>query len=450
MTISRPSPLIYNCLAPARFAEIAGITPPHFWGAAGNTVFPVAFDVNDTSTIAGHFNDTSCNQLFFHWAWQSGDSVSRWDISQAIRNAEEDIENILGYPLCRKWIEDEIHVYPQHYRRDVYPTGMLNVRGQHKSVRLKRGKFIQGGRRATSVVTDGVTVTYSDEDGDGYDETATISTATTLTEKCEIKVYFSGEGGVQEWEVRRPRSVTLTGGTITFVFDAWLLLDPDLQAAYPQTGGIKAINLETSGNYEATVDVYREFNDFAQASAQLFWEPQPISNAGIVGLGCNQCGGAGCAACSLTGQDGCIHVRDTDLGFVVPQPATYDSVAGQWEKAQPTVCRDPDQVKFWYYAGENSNRYLAGFECDPLSQYWAETIAWLATARLRRKLCDCGPSTAFSEELQTDLAFAGRSGRHQVSFSDLDNPFGTMVGEVKAWHRVAKMTDSILVGAGAV
>lgn len=450
MPIARTSPLIYTCLAPTRFAEIAGITPPHFWGAAGNNYFPVSFDVNDTSTIAAHKFNTSCDQLFFHWAWQAGDRVGRWDISQAIHNAEEDVENILGYPLCRKWVEGEIHTYPQHYRKDVYPVGMLNVRGQHKAVRLKKGKFIQGGRRSTAEVTSSVAVVYSDEDGDGYDETATIATATTLTDACEIKVYFAGQGGVKEWEIRRPRSVVLSGGTITFVFDAWLLLDPDLQNVYPRTGGVSPINLETVGNYETTVDVFREFNDFTQASAQLFWEPQPIANAAIVGLGCSQCGGSGCVACSLTAQDGCIHVRDTDLGLIVPQPATYNTTTGQWDPVNPTVCRDPDQVKFWYYAGELSNRFLSGFECDPLSQYWAETIAWLATARLRRELCDCGPAKAFSKELQTDLAFAGRAGRHQVNFSDLDNPFGTMVGEIKAWRRVAKLTDSILVGAGAV
>lgn len=435
MAISRPNPLIRTCLAPTRFAEIMGVTPPHFWGAAGTTYFPTS---------------GNCNRIFYHWAWQNSDTVGRLDITRAIATAENDIENELGWPMCPRWIEDEVHGYPQPFRRNQFGYGMLNVRGQNKSVKLKRGKFIQGGQRATGVVSAGAAVVYSDEDGDGYDETATIAVATTLTNRCEIKCYFAGHGGDRDWEVRIPRSVTLSGGTITFVFDAWLLLDPDLQTVYPQTGGVSAIDLEDSSNYETTVDMYREYNDFTQAAAQFFWEPQPISNAAIVGLGCSQCGGAGCIACSLIAQNGCVHVRDTDLGAVVPQTATYNSTTGQWDQAAPSVCRDPDQVKFWYYAGDLSNDYLSELTCDPLSQYWAETIAWMATARLRRNLCDCDTIKGFSEELQKDLAFSSDAGSYILGDDDLNNPFGSRVGEVRAWHRVSKLTSTILAGGGAV
>lgn len=435
MTISRPSPLIRTCLAPARFAEILGITPPHFWGASGATYFPTS---------------GNCNRLFYHWSWQNSDTVGRWDITQAIHNAEETLQEALGYPMCPTWIEDEVHDYPQPYRRNAIDYGMLNVRGQMKSIHLKNGKFIQGGRRATAEVTSDVAVVYSDEDGDGYNETATVSTTTTLTNKCEIHCYFDGQGGVREWEIRTPRSVTLSGGTITFVFDAWLLLDPDLQTVYPQTGGVSGIDLESAGNYVTTVDVYREYNDFTQAAATLYWEPDPITNSAISGLGCASCGGSGCVACSLTGQNGCVHVRDTDLGIVVPQPATYNSTSEQWDQANPTVCRDPDMVKVWYYAGEISNDYLSEFTCDPLSQYWAETITWLAVARLRRNLCDCDTVNGYVEDLQMDMSLTNEGGSHFLGTDDLNNPFGTRKGEVMAWKRVDKLNDSIRIGAGAV
>lgn len=428
---------IPTLLALDRYKDIIlqSVAPPHFNQGKGATIFP---DTND------------CSDIYFQYAWQDVDHVSREDINQAIKGAEDEITAVLGYSLAPTWIE-EIHQFPRHHRPEVIQFGGLDVRGYRKSIKAKLGRFILAGQRATASVSAGRTVTYTDADGDGYKETATISATTAITNKCEIKVYFAGEGGNQEWEVRPARTVTLSGGTVTFTFWAWQLLNPDLWEAFPTTSGVPFIDLEVDANYVTAVDIFREFTDFTETSAQFFWEPQPLLQAGSLRIGlCPTCTTGTCPGCLLTTQAGCIHVRDVDNGFVVPTPATYNSTTEQWDQASFALCRDPDQIKVFYYSGEQSQRFLAGLDCDPLSLYWAEAIAWLATARIRKPFCGCERAHSLAEDLKRDLSFTGSrvQGSFTVSPDDLSNPFGTRLGEVQAWHRVSRLQSSI-VGAVA-
>lgn len=418
-TLTVAQPLIRTLLSLSRWAKILGITPPHFFQASGIDVFPVS----------------GCSDVWFQFSWQNSDAVSRDELSQVIYDAEEDIASILGYYPAPKWIAKEMHKYPTYYRQELYGNGR-NIKGQHKSVITKRGKFIQAGRRAVSVVQADANVVYSDADGDGYKELATVTASTSLTDRCEIHCYIAGQGGAAEWEIRPAQTVSLSGGVVTFTFDAWLLLDPDLQGAYPTSAGLRAIPLETITNYVETVDIYREYTDSSQASAEFSW-----------GSGaCTSCGGSGCAICANTIQEGCIYVREVDSGIVVPTPGTYDDDA--WQGASFTECREPDTVKIWYYAGELSEKYLRGETCEPLSDYLAQTIAMLATARLEHNICACDNAYNLAKEWRTDLSFSGEAGSYQVSEDDLENPFGVRKGEVMAWKRISRLTQRI--GAAAL
>jgi hypothetical protein len=422
---------------------MVGINPAHFQQAKGATYFPL---LND------------CNDLFWSFYWQNSNNVSREEIARAIAEAESEITTVLGYSPAPWWTEDEIRDYPRPFRRDVIQFGMGDSRGYNKSVQLTQGRFIQGGRRATTAVQLAAAVVYTDDDGDGYDETATITAATSLTEKCEIKCYLAGEGANPDWEFRSPQSVTLSGGNVIFKYWAWQLIDPELQQKFPISTavtvsgpyGVSSIDIEASASYVSTVDIYREYNDFTAASAQFFWERTRLLSLGILPLGfcCNQCDGAGCPACDFVTQDGCIHARDAAGTNVVPVPATYDSDSESWQNDALSVCRDPDLVKVWYYAGDYSQEYLSGRSCDPLSHTWAEAIMWLAVARVNRPFCTCNNSLTMLNELQRDLSFTGSrvAGSYTISPSDLDNPFGTKMGEVKAWKRIGRMAERITMG----
>jgi hypothetical protein len=419
----------YTLLSLDRWAKIMGVTGAHFNQGAGanDVILPIVGD---------------CGDMWWQYAWQNADQVSREDLAMAIADAEHDIANELGYWPAPMWIENEIHRYPRPYRPDLYGVG-LNVRWQQKSVTAKFGKIIQAGRRATSEITSDVAVVYSDPDGDGYNELATVTTPTTLTDRCEIKCYFDGHGGEQIWEIRPPKSVVISGGNVTFTFDAWQLFDPNLWEALPTNqDGLSAIDITVAGNYVSTVDVYREFTDFTANSSQFMWERTPINTLSASSACCSSCGGSGCIACTLITQDGCLHIRDVDNGILVPVPAIYDDTDEQWETNVFTECREPDQVLVWYYAGNLSQNWFQETTCDPLDNSLANCIAWMATARLERPICACNNSQALSMDLKRDMSFTPpEGGSFFVSESDLDNPFGTRVGEIKAWRKISKLVE---------
>ena len=428
-------PLTNTLLGIHRYAKILGINPAHFAGGAGGTVFPVM--------------NNACEDVWPRYSWQASDRVSHEELALEIHNAERDIAAVLGYFPAPTWIEEEVQPYPRYHRRDAYNVGMSNVRGQLKSLKLRWGKFIQGGVRAVSQTeftiptpTVGAGLTYLDTNTDGFIDTARIITATTLTNVYDIKVYFAGLNGAQAWEIRPIRSKVIALGTLTIEIDPWLMIDPDALAALPTTAGFAAINLDAVlpaiGDYVDEVDLFYEHNDSTEPGAILYWEQEPS-------LQCSACAGVGCAACSFSSQDGCIHVRDTERGFVAVTPGTYDEDIGAWRRIGPSVCRDPDQIKLYYYGGEQSDEWLSGISIDPLSHYMAQAIAWMVTARLERPFCACSNVTSLGNHLKEDLSLSTDQGRF-ISNITLSNPFGTRRGEVQAWMRVSMLIDSAVTG----
>lgn len=434
----------YTLLSLDRYAKILGINPVHFAGATAGEYFPLR---------------NRCSDIWLQRSWMFADAVSREDLALAIRDAEIDIANELGFWPAPCWTVQEIRQYPRHHRRDVYRYGGRNVRGQMLSIIAEYGKIIQAGQRAVALVgtatVAGGTLVYSDTDSDGFTERATITLPTTLTDASEIKVFITGYSGTPAWEIRDPFYKVISDGSVEIRFYAWQMIDPDLWETYPTIAtldGPVAIDLiDVDDVLVQTVEVYREYTPTTGVSSTFYWEPTP-SESLIDGL-CGFCGGAGCEACVLTTQDGCLHVRDANRGVVVPQPATYDADEGAWEGDCFTKCRDPDFVKIWYYSGDFDQRYLAGHSLDPLPQVWANAIAWLATARLERPLCSCGNVQALSQKWQNDLAAVSSTQQQAQSYQNapdvLTNPFGSRLGEVMAWRRVQRAKDR-LPGGGVV
>lgn len=410
-----------------RYARIMGINPVHFNGAVGTaTIFPLR---------------GGCSDVWFQRSYQASDRVSREDLAAAIASAEEDIATYLGYWPAPVWISREMHPYPRHHRPDIFDRG-LNTRGDAKSVQLRWGRFLAAGRRHAGFVGQatvaGMTLVWSDPDGDMFDERATITLPTTLTSlsRQQIKVYFDGHS-TPEWEVRPPRSVAIAAGVLTIEFDFWQLIDPALQDFYP-VASPAALDIDVATNYVDVLDVYREYTDFSQHSAEFYWEPRTEV------WSCQSCAGAGCSACQTTVQCGCLHVRDVPLGIAVPVPAVWDPAAGSYTATAYTLCYPPDQVKVWYQAGDMSEGFLSSRDLDPLGRGWAEMIAYMATARLERKFCSCGNLSALQGELRVDMARSDREGpSFFLSDAESENPFGTHKGEILAWRRLQKLARPI-------
>ena len=422
-----------------RYAAILGYPPAAFNSGVSDVIFPA---------------NLACRTIFQH-EWQDHDAVSREEIAREIDLAEQDIANYMGWWPAPRWIAQDVAMYPRFHRREYYSGQGLNVRYQLKSIKADYGKIIEPGQRAVTYISTAVaqgapcSKTFSDEDGDGFDETVTITcTGITTTDECEIKVYFADHNGDPEWEIRPPRTRTLVGGTWTATFWAWQLIDPDLWETIPThaEGGTPPVNLDAAASYVTEVDIYREYNDPTATSAVMYWEPEPSSLSGSI---CG-CGGTGCVHCTLTEQEGCATIRNAELGYLTIAPGTYSDDDGAWVSAEWSVCRDPDQVKVYYYCGNLSELNRAGRRCVGLSDQWARVIAHLATARLRRPLCDCSGVSSLVDWLQEDLAVSTRESAKTVLWDDLSNPFGTRRGEMEAYRHCRALEPGKISGAGAV
>ena len=411
--IGNAEPLPYTLLSPEEYRDIMGIPPPHFWSAAGDPFFPAI---------------ENCTGIWWKYPWQSGDNASRQELVDAILQAERELADYLGWWAAPNWLSKEHHNYPQHFKPSLVGLGR-SVSGGLKTIKSSYGKFLAGGIRATTVIEAGATVTYSDEDADGYSETATITVTTAVNTK-ETKVFFAGTSADQRWEVRKPRSITASGGTTTIVFWSWQLISPALQEGYPQTGGLPAaIDAEDNSNYVATVDVYREYNDTTTRHVAFSWGR----------LQCAGCGGVGCVACDPTTQDGCVHSVNEFAGVLMPQPATLSGTS--WQSQEWTDCVEPTQVDLWYYNGNQSERYLRNDTVNPLDRNLAKAIAYMATARMLRSPCSCGNNML--DVMQNDLAVT-QSTRSAFRFTVKDienNPFGTTAGDLMAWKLIEGIKD---------
>jgi hypothetical protein len=383
--------------------------------------------------------DTGCKDIWHKYEWQDFDKVSLWEIAEEIHTAEQEIANFQGFWPAPYWMENEIINYPKPFAREYRGNGR-DVASRVKAVHLKYGKFIVPGQRALTLVgtatVAGGSLSYTDEDGDGYFETATIQLATTLTDVNEIKVFFTDTSGQLEWEVRPVRSKSISSGTVTIVFDSWLLIDPDLYEILPQSGGSQAIDVSTINNFVTSIDVYREYVDTTQTSVDFYWENGYLAGTS---LACPSCGTIGCTVCGYDSQSGCLIARSLDNSEVVAYPATYDADNTQWNASLWLPCVEPDIVRVSYYSGAQSQEYLQGRTHEPLSLYWAQVIAWLATARLPRPLCTCGVVQDRVNTLANDLAHFTRGETNFITPDVMTCPFGTRRGEVMAWRRMLRL-----------
>jgi len=424
----------YTLLSLDRFAQIIGLNPAHFNQCAAINLSTPVFNLTG-----------SCSDVWFQYDWQDGDRLSRESIARSIKAAEDEIARYLNYYPAPLWFTNEPHQYPRFARRSYYGNGRT-INGQFKPIKTKWGRIVETGQRKNTLVGT-PTISYSDPDGDGFSELATISQATTETDVNNIRLYFAGKSAADSWELRPVKTKSISGGTLTATLDSWLLVNPDLWEVLPTPEAPTLVDVSTTANFVTTLDVYQVTTDHTATSAQFYWQQEPnsyfINSNGV----CTSCGGTGCETCSLNTQMGCAVVSDVQIGEVVPTPGTYSDDNGYWTKQSWTDCREPELVKLWYYAGDLSDEYLAGTSYDPLSDWWAYTIAYLAVAKLEKQVCSCNNVQYLVNDWMTDLAFSGQSGSYNVDFELLNNPFGTKKGAVMAWQRVSKFKEKLFEAA---
>jgi hypothetical protein len=394
-----------------RWAEIIGMDPRHFRQVT-TTVKP----------------ETSCAKVWKQYSWQESDSVGRFDVADAIQQAERTIAQNLGYKLLPVWESTERTRTPKPSNPELLRFTTIDPRGFHLAIRAKWGHFLEGGQESKVVEPNGaaIAVAYTDEDLDGYFETATISFATTVTDENELAVFYPGEGGADVWEIRPLHSVSISAGVATITMWKHQLVLPDLIEAL-QPEAVVAAGAAADPSFLETVDVYRRFNAPA-TQVTLIWDPN-LFNCGCTG------GSTCCPVCGQGTQTGCLMPKDYEAGLLMYRPATFDEDTEAFVSAALSCGRNPDQLLMYYRAGlQDMSLDRPVVQMDP---QWERAVAFYALALLDRDICDCAPVKGVADKWREDLARQTAQGSSfQLSDDVLNNPLGTSRGAQFAWNMI--------------
>lgn len=355
-----------------RFAELLGLHPLHFMG------------VDMTQHAA---SSKYCVRPVYQYSWQNADSVSREEIAYAIAEAEDLITRHLGYPPGPTYYAGERHQYDW-------------------VTRLSHGHIISGGVEGKTLVQAGALVAYADLDSDGYKETATVDlTLPAGTVASELAVFLPGNDGAWEWQVR-PISATTNAvtGITTITMRREHLLTKAVLTSYARD----VVNGDTIDAFTPEVDVYRVWHD-----------PSRQVEFYSFGGGCAYCADAGCQACGLSVETGCMVVTDARLGLVSQAVSAWDSATSRFNTVAPAACYRPNYIKVWYKAG-----------LPTLGLVWELAIARLAITRLDRPVPACEGVSQAMEYWRQDLALVENTAARQRFIQPLDpvdraNPLGT-------------------------
>lgn len=400
------------------YARLLGISPLAFNGGNATTC-----DVD----LAG-----GCADIWLQQAWQNHAIVSIEELARTIRDAEEDVARYLGTWPGPEWISEEYHEWPAHWRPG-YPRQWVNVRGEPIVFELAWRKLRQVGRRAATLLgtatTAGASLVFSDEDGDTYDETATVTlTVAGLSGTNDVAVYFPGEGGKREKRIPLT-GISYSGSTLTATLNSWMLVKPSLREGLGNAG--TAIDLCDPANLLASVDVYREHVATNAAPAQLVWQPTAEECAG--------------GDCEETVQDACVRMLDREAGLVTVAPATVDG-DGTYTVVSPTRGDAPTGVRIWYQAGCSDDNENFG-TCRSLR----EPLFKIVSARLKRPISTCMQITEQVQHLQRDITYRSENdGAWSKAETLSEAPFGTRLGEAEAYTRLRMLKRQMWSGLSSV
>jgi hypothetical protein len=382
-----------------RVAQVLNIEPLHF-----NTVV----------SSYGIENRNACDDVWYQYDWQMAGRFSREELARVIREAETVTAKHLGYYPVPTWIEQEEHDIISAYRQERY--NYRNAVGGRRSFFANYGHVIAGGIRLKSEIDTRAAVVYSDEDLDLYEETATVTVATTVTDIEEIHVYFPGYSGDDAWEIR-PVDVEISGGIATIVFPKAYGVLPNLQNKVPSPDDpTLEVDGDVNANFVSTVEVYRVYHSDSQR-VYLFSDPSCGSSVPV----------------SVTGD---FYIRDAKRGICAYTQATYDAVTNTWTPSASCYYM-PYRLEAWYRAGlrnlKSSYPHLRMEETlERLIIYYALTLA-------DKNICGCSNFQDHVEYLNEDLSRVGDRISYQVTPRILNNPLGTKRAAINLWQYITQI-----------
>lgn len=418
-------PPVTTALSLEGWRRVFGHMPWHFWGMADDNVLRVTAD---------------CASVVKEYAWMQADSAGRQDILFAIASAERILTEYLSFRPGAVYAEAAMP-WPRPADARMVRNGWSDPQGRWMNVALPEAHVIALGVETRDLIAT-VSVTYSDPNGDGVSELATITTPTSVTDADQIAVYFQasdrlpGDPLSEQYRIR-PLSVSIAAGVATITGPSYLFVRPiNYQTVAPQDNDID-LDPADPGVLASDVSVYRRYTNTAgqtvsDSQGVIIWETRPCHGWWCC-CGCQDANQGSPYDPAATAQAVArVGIRDAGRGVVIPAASVYDSTAGTWATFPWSFCTQPDRVLV---------RYLAGIPLvnGDMRSDWAMVTARLAAAELARPICDCVESNRALAYWQTDLAITSDTESYTVSPADLDCPWGSRRGHIQAWRFVQRM-----------
>lgn len=348
-----------NCaVSLVRYAKLIGYNEASFWGV-----------VTENSYMIG------CDPL-----WNEN---QRMNLQNALAEAQQMIEQVIGYPLCPTQISGSYNDNPRWFDQQKYCSSRLITRYP---------RILQVGSYTASVIESNSEIDYDSTEGLGI--IGPLETSATSID--EIKIYYPNS----DREVI-PSKITLSENGVTIEIPKYRLVKQEFLNT-PEGG----IDYGTPGFFLATVDVKRIYVD---SSAQATLVRPNCRNNSCVG---------GCYECTQTA---CIYIRDAFLGLVDVTPATWNSDLSEWRTN--IICRGN-------YSLVRLN-YIAGLRQLNLQAEMA--IIRLAHVLMGRPPCQCDRTLQI---FQADYSITGAVTRERVNC-----PFGLQNGAWSAYRFALTMSS---------
>lgn len=248
-----------------------------------------------------------------------------------LREAQDEIEQVVGYPLSPRWFEAEQHPFS-------FP------------VHSQWMKVIEVGQRTVNDISLGETVDYTNDP-------AEVLVNTSVTDPNEIHVFHPGS----DLEVN-PSSISIVAGVATIKIPRCRLV---LEAEMDNEAS--GLDYTDDANFEAEVDVKRIYTDpSVNAKLVYFHHTSDVCTCSAL-------------TCGEIETDACLTVHNSKTGAMGPLRATYQSAA--WTplvSLRPCYRPTPDVVRLYYKAGMTRLSYQA-----------EDTILRLAHAKMPSSPCGC-------------------------------------------------------------
>lgn len=447
-----------NALSLDQWAELMGINPIVFHGAT----------VSCSNAIA----PPNCNTYWRQYPWQSAATVSREALAQAIESAEAAIEQYIGYNISPTWEKEVVALTHkesltlQRFGRVEIPLTATHVISAGREERQlvhgnnypefdalsvdPRREFGSNGLLINGIAQNALlTISYSDQDSDSFDETATvIIPGVSAGTECEYEVFipgFMGRGGYEI--IPRSRSYNSSTSELTLTFWTWQMIDPAVAgsiARYAPTvaGKIAPIDLCDAANIIDEVEVWRSTTPADYPHAVISMRKSPCTCAD------------GCPHCTVVDYPACVLVRDAESGYITVVRAdleqdpdtlewSYECCGGgvaPWDCHTPSQSDIPFKITVYYRSGCTKPNIV----CDDMC--FSEEVAILAAARLSKEVCECGCDVERLANYRRDWAIATQAFSPRITIDDLRNPFGTREGEILVYRRLRHLAGRISLG----